>query len=148
VDFVSNHDSFFASDDDDEESAMRESIASSYVSDNRVTMNFGQAAGEGVRGTVTETADQLYGLMEQIESTVWDNIKLTHINAKLLEYARRQAMEAEAANPPLEERRSIEEMKSELSGLQKKNGELVEQVKHERSMLLLQVRNKEFTLQG
>lgn len=44
----------------------------------------------------TETAtnvDNLYGLMGQIEACVWDNIKLTHLNAKLLEYTKNQAIQ-------------------------------------------------------
>ena len=43
----------------------------------------------------TETAGTLFNLTDQIEACVWDNIKLTHINAKLLEYAKKQAQEVE-----------------------------------------------------
>mgnify|MGYP006982808560 CR=1 FL=1 len=39
--------------------------------------------------------NNVYALMDKIEATVWDNIKLTHINAKLLEFARSQALELE-----------------------------------------------------
>lgn len=40
-------------------------------------------------------AENLYNLTDQIEASVWDNIKLTHINAKLLEFAKNQALELE-----------------------------------------------------
>ena len=42
-------------------------------------------------------AENLYNLTDQIEASVWDNIKLTHINAKLLEFAKNQALELEVA---------------------------------------------------
>ena len=52
----------------------------------------------GTRGTViTSGADSnVFNLMENIEACVWDNIKLAHINSKLLEFAKNQAIELEA----------------------------------------------------
>lgn len=57
------------------------------------------------RGTFTttnnRTDENLYNLMEQIEACVWDNIKATHINQKLLEFAKNQAIELEQARAGL-----------------------------------------------
>ena len=42
------------------------------------------------------TVNELYKLMADIEATVWDNVKLTQINAKLLEYCWKQTQEIDA----------------------------------------------------
>lgn len=49
---------------------------------------FMSQADSELRGT-EKTVEQLYGLMDQIEDTVWDNVRLTHTNAKLLEFAQK-----------------------------------------------------------
>lgn len=46
-----------------------------------------------LRGGTESGTEQIYALTTQIETCVWDNIKLTHINAKLLDYAKRQAID-------------------------------------------------------
>ena len=41
---------------------------------------------------------------------------------------------------------SLDELRSQVTGLKEKNADLVEQVKHERSMLIVTVRQKESEL--
>ena len=112
VDFVSNRDSFFddsqysddesvmqikESDEEDSQSA-DEFDNSCQIPETAERQTFYSQATSNLRGTETATnVDNLYGLMGQIEACVWDNIKLTHLNAKLLEYAKNQAIELDQA---------------------------------------------------
>ena len=90
------------------------------------------------------TDSKLYGLAEQTEACVWDNIKLTHINAKLIEYAKNQAVELTlmAAKQP-DSQQSISDLQSEVTGLRKKNDQLTELVNNERSELFDTIRSRQ-----
>ena len=90
---------------------------------------------------MTGTTDQLYNLMDQIEASVWDNIKLTHINAKLLEYAKKQAIEIKELRETEPSESSVTDyMQSIIMELNKKISELTELVNNERSNQLDGVR--------
>lgn len=94
------------------------------------------------------TDDNLYNLMEQIEACVWDNIKLAHINSKLLEYAKNQAIELETARAGIPQAtRSTSDLMHEVEELRSKNKQLSELVTSERSKLTDQMRRKEIELQ-
>lgn len=57
---------------------------------------------------------------------------MSHINAKLLEFAIKQAKEVEESNKAsgaTPEELSLEKLNDEVDGLRKKNSQLVEQVK-------------------
>lgn len=71
-------------------------------------------------------AENLYNLTDQIEASVWDNIKLTHINAKLLEFAKNQALELEVARAQQpSSQASFDDLQHEVEGLRKKVSHII-----------------------
>ena len=93
VEFLSNRSSFFDESDYHQSGMIREEVSmlsESMRSNSQVPMSdHYTVAKETVSG-----AEQIYALTDQIEACVWDNIRLTHINAKLLDYAKRQAVDS------------------------------------------------------
>jgi hypothetical protein len=60
--------------------------------------------------------------MEQIEACVWDNIKLSHINSKLVQFATQQAIESQKVRKSIPvENQTLEDLQHEVEALRNKN---------------------------